>query len=211
MIQLPSSTLFGRRVPKQKFYEHAHLTPALRDTFTSQIRAIYWRNKLSPDTINISPGAYVTEVEIFEIRLAAPDLPEAALRLIDTAIPYHLLFLLTWEDRVQAWIGWKDGSGSSIRYYHTPWTAADALSLHVEGLTTDAVYENFLRQIGGPALDTAAPMADSVEKDARRQALEKQLRRLEKQIAAEKQMNRQLPLYESIQEIRKQLDALARS
>lgn len=211
MIQLPSSTLFGRRVPKQKFYEHAALTPALRDIFTRQIRAIYWRHKLSPDTINISPGAYVTEVEIFEIRLASPDLPEAALRLIDTAIPYHLLFLLTWEDRVQAWIGWKNGSGQSIRYYHTPWTATDALSLRVEGLTTDAVYEHFLRQIAGPALDETAPMTDAVAKDARRQALEKQLRRLEKQIAAEKQMNRQLPLYESIQEIRKQLDALARS
>lgn len=208
MIQLPSSTLFDRRVPKQKFYEHAALTPALRDLFTRQIRAIYWRHKLSPDTINISPGAYVTEVEILEIRLASPDLPEAALRLIDNAIPYHLLFLLTWEDCVQAWIGWKNGSDQSIRYYHTPWTTADALSLRVEGLTTDAVYEHFLRQIAGPALDETAPMTDAVAKDARRQQLQKELRRLTSRMEKEQQPDRRIALYKQIRSLKAELTAL---
>ena len=39
MLNLPSSTEFGRRVPKQKFYEHLDVSPEVKRLFIDQIRA----------------------------------------------------------------------------------------------------------------------------------------------------------------------------
>ena len=83
MPGLPKSTEFNKRIPKQKFYEDLSLTPAIRKMFTEQIKMIYWRNKLSAATLNLAPGEKVTEIELFELKLASSDLDENAFCLID--------------------------------------------------------------------------------------------------------------------------------
>ena len=69
MLNLPASTAFNRRIPKQKFYEELPLTPALRRVFVEQINAIWWRSKIAPATANLAPGRTVTELEVFELQL----------------------------------------------------------------------------------------------------------------------------------------------
>ena len=44
MLGFPASTEFGKRIPKQKFYENLEVSPALRRVFVDQIRLVYWRN-----------------------------------------------------------------------------------------------------------------------------------------------------------------------
>ena len=39
MIELPASTLFNRRIPKQKFYDNISVTPQLKRAFDEQIRS----------------------------------------------------------------------------------------------------------------------------------------------------------------------------
>ena len=83
MPGFPKSTEFNKRIPKQKFYENLSLTPAIRKAFTEQIKMIYRRNKLSEATLNLAPGERVTEIELFELKLASSDLDENVLCLID--------------------------------------------------------------------------------------------------------------------------------
>ena len=80
---LSKSTEFNKRIPRQKFYENLSLTPAIRKAFTEQIKMIYRRDKLSAATLNLAPGERVTEIELFELRLASSDLDENAFCLID--------------------------------------------------------------------------------------------------------------------------------
>ena len=151
MLSLPKSTEFNKRIPKQKFYENLSVTPAMKTAFTEQIKSIYWRNKLATTTLNLAPSELVTELEVFEIRLTSPELDENILRLIDREIPYHILFLLEYDGKYQAVIGYKEvvSSGRAAfkveRYYRTDWLTEEELPLHLEGLTMDAVYENFIR------------------------------------------------------------------
>ena len=116
MLGFPASTEFGKRIPKQKFYENLDVSPALRRVFVDQIRLVYWRNKLAASTLNITAGEAVTEIEVFEVRLNDPQLDEAVLKQIDKEIPYHILFILTCDGKAQAWIGHKSAaaSGSSL-------------------------------------------------------------------------------------------------
>ena len=99
MLGFPASTEFGKRIPKQKFYENLDVSPALRRVFVDQIRLVYWRNKLAASTLNIAAGEAVTEIEVFEVRLNDPQLDEAVLKQIDKEIPYHIATILLCPQR----------------------------------------------------------------------------------------------------------------
>lgn len=215
MLGLPKTTEFNKRIPKQKFYENLTVTPALKRAFMEQIRLIWWRNKIAPATANLAPGKSVTEVEVLELRLNRLSLDEAVLRQIDREIPYHILFLLEHEGKYQAWIGYKEATSGSAafqvrQYYHTGWMEPERLPLCMEGLTVDAVYENFIRQVAGDSLTPSGGEAlqDSVERDIRRKQLQKQITMLENKIRKEKQLNRQVELNGELKKLRKELDDL---
>ena len=214
MLGLPKSTEFNRRIPKQKFYDNLTVTPALKRVFIDQIKIIYWRNKIAASTVNLASGQAVTEIEVFEIQLNQPSLDEAVLKLIDKEIPYHILFLLTYGGRVQAWIGYKEATASGTgafkinRYYHTEWMPLDKLRLPLAGLNLDAVYENYVRQIAGDALnaDSGESLKESVDREKKQRELEKKIAVLETKIRKEKQFNRQMELNAELKKIRKELE-----
>ena len=209
MLNLPASAAFNRRIPKQKFYEELPLTPALRRVFVGQINAIWWRSKIAPATANLAPGRTVTELEVFELQLARPSLDEGVLRVIDRRIRYPILYLLTCDGRCQAWIGYQPaGQAGAQVYYHTAWQPQEDLMLELRGLDTDAAYENFVRQIAGGALNAPAtePLPQSIARDQRRRALEKQITVLQNKIRREKQLNRQVELNGELKRLRKELE-----
>ena len=216
MLGLPKSTEFNRRIPKQKFYENLTVSPALKRIFVEQIRVIWWRNKLAATTMNLAAGETVTEIEVFEVCLSAPQLDEAVLRQIDKEIPYHILFLLEYEGKYQAWTAYKEVAGNGTNafkvgtYYHTGWMEQSALPLTLDGLNTDQVYENFVRQIAGEALSEAGEtLKKSVERDGRRKELQKQIAALQTKIRREKQLNKQVEMNGQLKKLREELAELS--
>lgn len=207
MLGLPMTTEFNKRIPKQKFYENIAVTPAMKKAFVEQIRTIYWRNKIATTTLNLAAGEQVTEIEVFEVRLSAPELDESILRQIDREIPYHILFLLEYEGEYRAAIGYKEAAAGKTafkvdRYYSTDWMDEDDLHVHLEGLTLDAVYENFVRQIAGDALGAGenTSLKDSVEQ------LEKQIAELEAKIRKEKQPKKKFELVQQMKSLTCELE-----
>ena len=215
MLGLPRSTEFNKRIPKQKFYENLSLTPAVKKAFTEQIKVIYWRNKLAATTLNLAPGEQVTEIEVFEVRLNSPDLNEDVLRLIDREIPYHILFLLEQDGKYQAVMGYKEAAGSGKaafkvdRYYHTEWMDEAEWPLHLEGLSLDAVYEHFIRQIAGNNLSAGedTTLKERIDQQKQREQLEKQLAALEARIRKEKQPKKKFELVRELKKIQGSLTA----
>ena len=216
MLGLPKSTEFNRRIPKQKFYENLSVTPALKRVFIDQIKVIYWRNKIAATTMNLAAGETVTEVEIFEVRLDDPKLDVSVLRQIDKEIPYHIIFLLEYDGKYQAWTAYKEEAASGNNafkvgtYYHTDWLPESELPLKIDGLNIDKVYENFVRQIAGDALqtDTGETLKESVERDERRKQLEKQIAVLESKMRQEKQFNRQVEINAKLKQLRNEIEAI---
>lgn len=212
MLGLPVSTEFNKRIPKQKFYENIAVTPAMKRAFVEQIRTIYWRNKIAATTLNLAAGEQVTEIEVFEVRLSAPELDESVLRQIDREIPYHILFLLEYEGKYRAVIGYKEAAAGKTafkvdRYYSTDWLDEDDLPVHLEGLTLDAVYENFVRQIAGDVLveENGTTLKESIEQQKQREQLEKQIVALEAKIRKEKQPRKKFELVQNIKVLKEGL------
>ena len=205
MLGLPVSTEFNKRIPKQKFYENIAVTPAMKKAFVEQIKIIYWRNKIAATTLNLAAGGQVTEIEVFEMRLSAPELDESVLRQIDREIPYHILFLLEYEGKYRAVIGYKEAATGKTafkvdRYYSTDWLDEDDLPVHLDGLSLDAVYENFVRQIAGEVLadKNGTTLKESVEQQKQREQIEKQTATLEAKIRKEKQPKKKFELVQKL-------------
>lgn len=214
---LPKSTEFNKRIPKQKFYDKLDISPALKKIFVEQVKVIYWKNKIAVTTTNLAPGTTVTELEVFQIRLNNPTLDESLLRQIDREIPYHILFILEYDNKFQAYIGYKENSLSGTNaftvtgYYHTDWLAEKELPLKLEGLNIDSVYENFVRQIAGDNLkpsNSAETLKESVQKDEQKQALQKQILKLKSKIRKEKQLNKQMELNAELKKLKKELETI---
>lgn len=212
MLKLPKSTEFNKRIPKQKFYKNIAVTSAMKKAFVEQIRIIYWRNKIAATTLNVAAGEQVAEIEVFEMRMSSPELDESVLRQIDREIPYHILFLLEYEGRYRAVIGYKEAAAGKTafkvdRYYYTDWLDADELPVYLKGLSLDAVYENFVRQIAGTALDSdeSATLKESVERQKQREQLEKQIVALETKIRKEKQPKKKFELVSELKKLKEGL------
>jgi hypothetical protein len=214
VLSLPKSTEFNKRIPKQKFYEKLSVTPAIKKVFTEQIKMIYWRNKIAETTLNLAPGEQVTEIEIFEIRLNSPDLDEGVLRLIDREIPYHIVFLLEYAGKYQAWTSYKEASFRNIAfkvgiYYHTVWLSGEEMSIRIDGLDLDTVYENFVRQIAGDVLSSGAgsseSLKESVERGENRRGLQRQIEVLEAKMKKERQLNRQMEMNVELKRLRNEV------
>ena len=205
MLGLPMTTEFNKRIPKQKFYENIAVTPAMKKAFVEQIKIIYWRNKIATTTLNLAAGGQVTEIEVVEVRLSAPELDESVLRQIDREIPYHILFLLEYEGKYRAVIGYKEAATGKTafkvdRYYSTDWLDEDDLPVHLDGLSLDAVYENFVRQIAGEVLadKNGTTLKESVEQQKQREQIEKQTATLEAKIRKEKQPKKKFELVQKL-------------
>ena len=217
MLSFPSSTEVNKRIPKQRFYEHVSITPAVKRLFVEQVDSIYWLNKISTITTNLQPGSGVTEVEIFELRLNSPELDEAVLRVIDGGIPYHILFLLRYGEQCQLCTAYKEITGGKVslrRYYRGPWQSAEALSLRLEGATTDEVYENLVRSVAGGGLQEKREgenFAQAVSREEKRAALQKKLDKLERMTRKEIQPKKKFELYQQVQAIKKEIEAIHNS
>ena len=214
MLELPKSTVFGRRIPKQKFYDNLNVNAQLKRVFVEQINLITWRNKIAPTTLNIPKGESVSEIEVIAIQLNQRELDKRILPLIDKEIPYHILFLLEYGGEVQAWVGYKEQAKTSAfkpgAYYHTDWLMPEALNLRIDGLDMDKVYESLIRQIAGERLVDAddGSIKEAVNRDDRRRKLIKEIVALEKKVQRENQFNRQVELNGELRRLNMELEGL---
>lgn len=204
MLDFPQKTFFNKPIPKAKFYEKLPVTQAVKNCFVNEIAAIVWRNKLSPETLNVQPGNRVREIEVIEITLKGETLNDSVLKLIDKGIPYQLLFMLKRGEEYQLCIGYKETETASVKeYFKTPWQTFSELPLQINGLTLDEICDNFIRQINTRlAVADAMPLKDALADDAMRQKIEKQIALLEKKMKAEKQPKRKFELHEEIQRLK---------
>ena len=81
------------------------------------------------------------------------------------------------------------------------------MPLRLEGLTIDAVYENFIRQIAGDRLigGENTTLKESVEQQKQREQIEKQIAALETKMKKEKQLNRKMELKAEIKKLKQAL------
>lgn len=219
MLSLPRTTELNRRIPKNKFYEKLPVSPETKRLFIDQIKNVIWRNKIASTTANIAPGEKVTEIEVFEIQLNNKMLDEKVLKIIDEGIPYHIVFVLHYEEQIQIWASYKepkkknDNQSKVTAYCHTDWIQEDEYSFGLTGVNLDKVYENLFREIAGDQIDSNATqneynLKDAIELTKKKKDLEKKINKLRTQVKKEKQFNKQIELNDELKKLKKEYEKL---
>ena len=203
MVNFPASTIVDRRVPKQSFYDNLSISPGVKRAFVDQISLIIWRNKLAESTLAISAGKDIQEIQVFELQLRQKELDSRILSAIAGAIPYKIVFVLVFDGEAQAWM---EVCGT---FYCGDWQPLKEFVLKLEGLNLDMVYANLARQISGGRLGVEGDIADAVERDKRRQKLEREIVALEKRVNTEKQYNRRVEMNMDLKVLKNRLEGLS--
>ena len=209
MLEFPASARVNRFIAKENFYKQ--IDSKTKKLFQDYISRITWEYKLSQNTINL-PGRAWPEIEIFRITLKDTELPQKVLRVIDSAIPYPILFIIEQGSIMKAVICYKELDKKNENfarvdtYFETGWNDKRLEDIKIEGLSIDAVYENFIRQIAGDDLrrsgvdskEHTAEIKDEIEK-------KKEDDKILKQIAALERKKQREPSIGKKQEIAKQI------
>ena len=215
----PKSAAFGRVVPKNKIYEHAGANTALKDLFVREVDQIVWRFKLAPETINLSATGSVPEIQVFTVSLKTGKLDEAILRAIDKAIPYPLMFELTWRGKRKAMAAYKRPSEADStqwvisEYFETDWAPDDAARTTLPvALNLGTLYERMLTTL--MPVEPAVPLQDGEDIQTRVERIEairakaREVERIKARLVREKQYNKRVAINSELRAANQELAEL---
>lgn len=159
MILFPENTYIGKRIPKEGFYSKSELSTAQKRAFVDDIEQIVWRNLLSENTLNVSKGEKVSQIDVIQLNLKHKAYNLSVLDAIEKTIPRHLFFILKYNNQYQLCINYKEeyqkGKFKIVENYCTDWLADDEFTLSIQGLDLDRVFENFVYQIASGRIEKA--------------------------------------------------------
>lgn len=200
MLGLPKSTeIKPKQLPKKAIFEKFALKPAQRDHFDADISKMVIVNAISQNTLPaLQKGDTVDTIYVIEVVLKRPNYDEKNIQMLSKLIHQKILFALHFEDEVQ------------MAIYHTKlisssWTREDAIELQLVGTTTDIVWDNLVKTIGGIEVAEGNTLAEQIAIDDDRERLRKQILSLEVKARQEKQPRRKLEMFEVLEKMKKQL------
>lgn len=226
MLGLPQSTEVKRSLPKAQLYRQFDWKPSQRESFDGDVSRIDFVNWISPKTLpGIAAGNEVKEIYVVEVTLKTRDFDSKNIALLGKSIPQHIVYMLRYSDEVMLAVYYT-------RLFLTTWQPAEDLSLQLNGLNLDIVWENIVRSIVGTSLsDVSNPEPLDYELSACQNTLDskpaesislqeqiiaadesakikRQIAALERQMFATKQPRRKRELFEQIQKLKNNYEGL---
>ena len=216
----PKAAAFGRVVPKNRIYEHAGASTALRDLFVTQVDQIVWKYKLAPETTNLAATKTVGEIQVFGISLRTGKLDDDVLRAIDRAIPFPLIFELRWSGKRKAMAAFKRPSDVDSTkwvvsgYFATDWAPDDAARRPLPvALNLGGLYDALITALMPKAVGQAEQAGEDIQaRVARMEAIRTKTRevdRIKARLAREKQFNKRVAINAELRAARQELERLS--
>lgn len=215
MYNLPQSTIVNRVIPKKTFVNQWGANTRMKDHFTNDVVRVEWLAKLAPSTINVADGKEVHEITIFLVPIKDENCPDDIFSFIDGMILRHTLFILRWGDMTCLHLNYKEWMESSTntdktfriaKTYRSQWIKDTEISLSIEGLTMDAIYETLVRQVAGERIIIQSEsLREDVEKSTQREMLLKEIEILKRKEAKERQPQKKFAIHKQIVELKERL------
>lgn len=202
LYRWPEAAKFGRRVPKEKFYEHGTVSTAVREKFISEVQRITWAYKLAEATINLPSTPAVPEIQVFTIDAKTDDVSEAVLSAIDKAIPFPIIFEIAHhrgkQPEVRTVAAHKllgAGTPKLSAYYSTGWQPGDTSRQAMPtAITLPALYAALLQPLTPITARPGEEISDVADRLATVRKLEREVASLERKLRTEPQLNRKVEL-----------------
>lgn len=201
LYRWPEAAKFGRRVPKEKFYEHGTVSTAVREKFINEVQRITWAYKLAEATINLPSTSAVPEIQVFTIDAKTDDVSEGVLGAIDKAIPFPIIFEIARhreQPEVRIAAAHKQlvaGTPKLSAYYSTGWQPEDTTRQALPtAIALPALYAALLQPLTPITARPGEEMSDVADRLATVRKLEREVASLERKLRTEPQLNRKVEL-----------------
>ena len=198
MLGLPKATELSKQLPKNAIYAKFQMNTAEKAKIDADISRITIVNEVSVEKVHIAAGDQVKSFFVLLVALKKKDFDDKTIITISKLIPQNMLLIL------------ECGDEAKLATYHTKlmqteWKRKEALSVELKGLNLDSVWENIIMQIGGITIDQGNTLDEQIAADERRQKIEKEIAKLEKQARAEKQPKKKFELAQQIKKLKDEL------
>ena len=199
MLGLPKATELNKKLPKTAVYAKFQMNTAEKAKIDADISRITIVNEVSAAKVNIAPGEKVQAFFVLQVVLKRREFNERTLIVLSKLIPQNMVLLLEYDGQAK------------LAVYHTKllqtsWSDPETLSLAINGLNMNAVWENVIVQIGGIQVQEGNTLDQQLERDEQKAKLEKEIARLQKQLWAEKQPKKKFEIVQRINTLKVKLD-----
>ena len=201
MLGLPKTTEMSKQLPKKAIYTKFQMNTAAKEKIDADISRITIVNEIAPNKVNIPAGEDVKSFFVLLVSLKKKEYDEKTIATLSKLIPQNILFVLEYENE------------SRLAIYHTKvmqtvWMPTEKQKVDLKGLNLDTVWENIVIAVGRVNIEKGNTLDEQIEINDKKQKLEKEIARLEKQARAEKQPKKKFELVQRIKVLTNQLYVL---
>ncbi len=215
LFDYPIQSYVGRIVPKTKIYAHAEVSARLKNLFVQQVDQIIWKYKLAPETINIPAVKIVPEIQIFAVSLRTGEIHSDVLRSIDKAIPFPIVYEISYDGRIKVMACYKCQSELDFKkwgaggYWGTDWMLDNSSrrALPVK-LDLAALYGELLGALIPYPSREGESLQQRIERVEAISHWQRELVKVEAALEKEIQFNRKVEINAKARTIKQQIDTL---
>ena len=199
MLNLPESTEVKRPLPKAQLYKRFDWKPSQRESFDGEVARLDFVNWIAPRTLPaIAEGAEVKEIFVIEVSLKNRDFDTKNIILLAKNIPQLVIYLLRFENEAMLAI-------YHTKLFTTTWQSLDNVSVPLDGLTLDAVWQNIVAFVGGLEVADGNSLTEQIRVYEERERLIRHIESLERLMRSTSQPRRQRELYSEIKKLKSML------
>ena len=196
MLGLPQSTEVKRPLPKAQLYKRFDWKPSQRDSFDGEVSRLDFDNWIAPRTLPaIAEGIEVKEIFVIEVSLKSRAFDQKSVVLLAKSIPQRVIYHLRFEDEAMLAV-------YHSKLFTSSWLPLDNVTLPLEGLSFDAVWQNIVAYIGSFEVAAGKSLAEQIRIDEEHAQLVRQIAALERQMNATKQPRRKRELFLELQNLK---------
>ena len=196
MLGLPQSTEVKRPLPQAQLYKRFDWMPSQRDSFDGEVSRLDFVNWIAPRTLPaIAEGIEVKEIFVIEVSLKSRAFDQKSVVLLAKSIPQRVIYLLRFEDEAMLAV-------YHSKLFTSSWLPLDNVTLPLEGLSFDAVWQNIVAYIGSFEVAAGKSLAEQIRIDEEHAQLVRQIAALERQMNATKQPRRKRELFLELQNLK---------
>ena len=196
MFGLPENSNVGKQLPKTAIYAKFVMNTAEREQFDADVSRISISNVI--DTRHLTEGKDVKSIYVFAVQLKRKEYDPKNIAKLAKLIEQRIVFVLLYEDDAQLAV-------YCTRLITSEWQTADRVSIPLNGLNLDSVWDNIISNIGNITIIGNNTISEQIKADDSYAKLVKQIEQLEKKARSEKQPRKKLELFEKIKELKNKL------
>lgn len=195
---LPHTTEVNRALPKKALYAKFGIKAAARDRFDADISRLVISHEISPKSVSALAAGEISTIYVLSVLLKRKDFDKKNIEQLTKLIPQHMVIALQFEQETMLAI-------FNDRLFFADWQPTDAVTIPLDGLSVDAVWQSLVTTIGDITIDDGKTLSEQIVVNEQQTKLRKQIAFLENKLRKEIQFTEQRRLYSEIKRLKSQL------